>query len=138
MASVIWADEPSGFAGADAPNPPRRAPQGSRRWIALTAAALLLGAAGFAQGASTAIGIDGVFALAGEGVETVPVTRVHRRDRLGGSFWAPAGSIARPPELHLQGRRWTPAAQPARPLEETPPSASGAEPGQHPTPGDHR
>lgn len=108
MASILWADGPSGFARGDTPDAARRAPRGRRRWLALTAAGLLLGAAGFTQGASTAIGIDGVYALAGEGAEAIPATRIHHRDRFGGSFWAPVGSVARPPEPHLQARIWTP------------------------------
>lgn len=148
MASVIWTEGPSGFSSGDTPNPASRPARGRRRWLALTAAGLLVGAAGFTQGASTAIGIDGVRALAGDGLESTPTTRVHRRDHLGGSFWAPAGSSAQPPEHPLQGRHWTPAADLAAPAEGATArlfareaalrSTSGSEAADDLTPGDHR
>jgi hypothetical protein len=111
MASMIWADRPSGFHRGCPPEPAGRSPRGRRRWIASIAAALLLGVAGFAQGARTAIGADGVRALANEEILSVPATRTHVRNDLGGSFGAPRGSTAQPPEVHLQGRRWTPAVE---------------------------
>lgn len=137
MAGIVWADGPSGFARGETQNPASRAPRGRRRWLALTAAGLLLGAAGFTQGASTAIGIDGVYALASEGMEPIPATRIHHRDRLGGSFWAPVGSVARPPEPHLRSRLWTPAsAISAR--GQVPQPTSQFDAVQDSAPGDHR
>lgn len=104
-----------GAAGAPLPAPPERWRLGERarrilRRVVWGLALALLVALGALQGATVAIGEDGVSELAtGAARREEPRTAGPAREReLRGAFWRPEGSSAERPPAKIGPRKWQP------------------------------
>jgi hypothetical protein len=105
-----------GTAGAPLPAPPERWRLGERarrilRRVVWALAFALLVALGALQGATVAIGEDGVSDLAAGGTREEPARAPSemRERELRGGFWRPEGSNAERPPAKIGPRTWKPA-----------------------------